>query len=341
MPARLGSALRRCSPSALPHRSRAQDFPQYGDELYRPRAAPARQGRDVAAHAGRDGRADAARWRRPRAPTSSTISAPATAGCRSSRRKSSAPQAVGIEYDGDLAALARRNAERAGVAGKVTIIQGDIFKEDFSRATVVTLYLLPDLNQQLRPQLLAMKPGTRVVSHAWDMGEWEPDATAAHRRERSVSLDRSRARRRPVDACGTSADSSRASSRSRSGSSASAARSTLRGNAQPVLGAYVEGEYLGFTFVDLDGGVRSVRARVDGGTLCGIAAFRRHASPRSPGGGDDTILSGQSTSAATATHATDICVPKPVRRALALAGIALGALLAAHAARRRTIRRGR
>ncbi len=85
--------------------------------------------------------------------------------------------AVGIEYDRDLAALARRNAERAGVAGKVTIIQGDIFKEDFSRATVVTLYLLPDLNQQLRPQLLAMKPGTRVVSHAWDMGEWEPDAT--------------------------------------------------------------------------------------------------------------------------------------------------------------------
>ncbi len=85
--------------------------------------------------------------------------------------------AVGIEYDPELAALAVRNAERAGVADKVKIIRGDIFREDFTRATVVTLYLLPDLNYQLRPQLLAMKPGTRIVSHMWDMGEWEPDET--------------------------------------------------------------------------------------------------------------------------------------------------------------------
>src|SRR5262249_20165132 len=85
--------------------------------------------------------------------------------------------AVGIEYDRDLAALARRNAERAGVAGKGTIVEGDIFKEDVCRATGPTLYVLPDLNQQLRPQIRALKPGTRVVSHAWDMGEWEPDAT--------------------------------------------------------------------------------------------------------------------------------------------------------------------
>src|SRR4029079_390074 len=84
-------------------------------------------------------------------------------------------RAVVIEYDGKLAALAKRNAERAGVADKVRIIEGDIFKEDFSKATVVTLYLLPDLNYQLRPQLLSMTPGTRVVSHMWDMGEWEPD----------------------------------------------------------------------------------------------------------------------------------------------------------------------
>src|SRR5215470_1631551 len=73
-------------------------------------------------------------------------------------------RAVGIEYDADLAALARRNAERAGVADKVAIVRGDIFSEDFSKATVVTLYLLPELNQQLRPRLLQMKPGTRVVS---------------------------------------------------------------------------------------------------------------------------------------------------------------------------------
>lgn len=84
-------------------------------------------------------------------------------------------KAVGIEFNPDLAALGQRNAERAGVADKVKIIQGDIFKEDFSKATVVTLYLLPELNYQLRDSLLKMKPGTRVVSHAFDMADWQPD----------------------------------------------------------------------------------------------------------------------------------------------------------------------
>ena len=84
-------------------------------------------------------------------------------------------RAVGIEYNADMAALGQRNAERAGVANKVKIIQGDIFKEDFSKASVVTLYLLPELNYQLRPTILKMKPGTRVVSHAFNMADWQPD----------------------------------------------------------------------------------------------------------------------------------------------------------------------
>jgi len=84
---------------------------------------------------------------------------------------------VGIEYNPQLADYARAKAAQAGVADKVRIITGDIFKEDFSSATVVTLYLYPDLNMRLRPSLLAMKPGTRVVSHAFNMGDWEPDAT--------------------------------------------------------------------------------------------------------------------------------------------------------------------
>jgi SAM-dependent methyltransferase len=83
--------------------------------------------------------------------------------------------AVGIEYDEKMAALATRNVARAAVQNKVTIIRGDIFKEDFSKASVVTLYLLPDLNHRLRPTILKMKPGTRVVSHSFDMAEWEPD----------------------------------------------------------------------------------------------------------------------------------------------------------------------
>lgn len=84
-------------------------------------------------------------------------------------------RAVGIEYNRDMAALAQRNADRSGVAAKVKIINGDIFVEDFSEATVVTLYLLPNLNLKLRPTLLDMKPGTRVVSNSFNMGDWEPD----------------------------------------------------------------------------------------------------------------------------------------------------------------------
>jgi len=85
-------------------------------------------------------------------------------------------RAVGIEFNADMAALAQRNAIRAGVGDRVKIINGDIFKEDFSKATVLTLYLLPELNMQLRPTILKMKPGTRVVSHAFSMGDWYPDA---------------------------------------------------------------------------------------------------------------------------------------------------------------------
>lgn len=84
-------------------------------------------------------------------------------------------RAVGIEYNARLAAFAQREVERAGVADRVRIIQADLFQTDFSSATVLTLYLLDELNQQLRPRVLAMKPGTRVVSNSFAMGDWEPD----------------------------------------------------------------------------------------------------------------------------------------------------------------------
>jgi hypothetical protein len=86
-------------------------------------------------------------------------------------------QSVGIEYNPDMAQFARRKVAEAGMNDKVRIITGDIFQEDFSSATVVTLYLMPHLNLKLRPTLLKMKPGTRVVSHAFTMGDWEPDET--------------------------------------------------------------------------------------------------------------------------------------------------------------------
>jgi hypothetical protein len=84
-------------------------------------------------------------------------------------------RAQGVEFNADMVALSRRNAQAAGVADKATFVQGDIFKTDFSKATVITLFLLPDLNVRLRPQLLNMAPGTRVVSNSFDMGDWTPD----------------------------------------------------------------------------------------------------------------------------------------------------------------------
>jgi Methyltransferase domain len=88
-------------------------------------------------------------------------------------------RAVGIEYNADMVKHANANATSAGVAGngagKALIRHGDIFATDFSQATVVTLYLLPALNMKLRPQLLSMRPGTRVVSHSFSMEDWEAD----------------------------------------------------------------------------------------------------------------------------------------------------------------------
>ena len=155
---------------ALAPAAPAQDFPRYGDALHEPKLR--QEGKDVMwlptpdamvrrmLELARTGRGDvvydlgAGEGRIP-------IAAARDFGAT----------AVGIEYDADLAALAQRHAERAGVADRVRIVRGDIFREDFARATVVTLYLLPELNQQLRPRILALKPGTRVVSHMWDMGE--------------------------------------------------------------------------------------------------------------------------------------------------------------------------
>ena len=84
---------------------------------------------------------------------------------------------VGIDLDPVRVKEANENAEKEKVTDKVKFIQGDIFKEDFSEATVVTLYLLPDVNVKLRPTILAMKPGTRIVSHNYDMGDWEAERT--------------------------------------------------------------------------------------------------------------------------------------------------------------------
>ncbi len=85
---------------------------------------------------------------------------------------------VGIDIDPQRIREANENARKSGVADRVRFIQNDLFKSDFSDATVVTLYLLPAVNLKLRPQLMKqLKPGTRIVSHAFDMGDWKPEKT--------------------------------------------------------------------------------------------------------------------------------------------------------------------
>jgi hypothetical protein len=84
--------------------------------------------------------------------------------------------AMGIEFNPEMVALARKRAAEAGVADHVTFVQGDLFEADLSKATVITLFLLPDINARLRPKLLELAPGTRIASNSFDMGDWEPDA---------------------------------------------------------------------------------------------------------------------------------------------------------------------
>lgn len=84
---------------------------------------------------------------------------------------------LGVELSPDLVQKSRDNARRAGVAGRAQFRVQDLFQTDLSQASVITMYLLPEVNLQLRPALLALKPGTRLVSHDWDMGDWAPDRT--------------------------------------------------------------------------------------------------------------------------------------------------------------------
>jgi hypothetical protein len=84
-------------------------------------------------------------------------------------------RALGIEYNPDMVKLSQDNARAAGVAEKASFRRADIFASDFTQATVVTMYLLPALNMKLRPQLLQMRPGTRIASHSFSMEDWEAD----------------------------------------------------------------------------------------------------------------------------------------------------------------------
>ena len=177
-------------------------------------------------------------------------------------------RAWGIEYNKDLAALAQRNAQRAGVADRVRIVHGDIFKEDFSKATVVTLYLLEELNAQLRPTILAMRPGTRVVSNTFSMGDWEPDQVIR------VGTNTGYLWNVPAAVAGQwsvqgLAPQGPAVLRLSQRHQRVGGTLAWGGQTQTLLGARLHGADLHFSFVQADGQLKAVQARVQGASLQG------------------------------------------------------------------------
>src|SRR5512133_332527 len=88
-------------------------------------------------------------------------------------------KSLGIEYNPDMVAVARENAQKAGVVTMAQFVKADVFEYDFSKATVVTMFLLPELNMKLRPKLLNMKPGTRILTNTFTMQDWKADETVS------------------------------------------------------------------------------------------------------------------------------------------------------------------
>ena len=177
-------------------------------------------------------------------------------------------RAWGIEYNKDLAALAQRNAQRAGVAERVRIVHGDIFKEDFSKATVVTMYLLEELNAQLRPTILAMKPGTRVLSNTFSMGDWEPDQVIR------VTNGTGYFWTVPANVAGLWTlsgldEKGNATLKLDQNFQRVGGTLTLQGKTQNLLGARMEGAYLHFSFINADGLLKAVKVLVNGQVLSG------------------------------------------------------------------------
>jgi hypothetical protein len=176
--------------------------------------------------------------------------------------------ATGIEYNPDMARLAQCYVQAEGVGDKVKIIQGDIFKEDFSKATVITMYLLPELNLCVRHRILAMAPGTRVTSHAFTMGEWEADESfdieyrnaylwivparvggSWNFRNGSGSVDFSIALNQSFQKIGGEV--------------------TADGKKQPLIGASLQGDSIRFAFTDAKGVTQHFAGNVRGNTIIG------------------------------------------------------------------------
>jgi hypothetical protein len=176
---------------------------------------------------------------------------------------------LGIEYNPDMVKLANCMVQVEGAGAKTKIIQGDIFKEDFSKASVITMYLLPELNLCVRHRILAMKPGTRVTSHQFTMGDWTADETAEleyraaylwivparvggtwNFRETGGSLQFTVALDQNFQKIGGDV--------------------TVAGKKQPLVGATLQGDTLRFAFNDAKGATRTFSGAAQGNEIIGV-----------------------------------------------------------------------
>ena len=176
-------------------------------------------------------------------------------------------QSVGVEFNPKMADYARCKVQEAGMTEKVRIITGDIFVENFSSANVVTLYLLPDLNLRLRPTLLKMKPGTRIVSHAFNMGDWEPDETMSHEYARGYFWVVPAQVEGDWMFSGMEGGPMRVSLRQTYQNIGG--MFTRASNTQPLVGARLRGEDISFQFSTPDKNVHTFTGRVAGDRITG------------------------------------------------------------------------
>jgi len=178
-------------------------------------------------------------------------------------------RAWGIEYNKNLTALAQRNAQRAGVADRVHFVNGDIYTEDFSSATVVMMYLLEEINAQLRPTILAMRPGTRILSNTFSMGDWEPDQVIRANTSTGYFWTVPAAVNGAWSITGLDSRGPAilrlAQRYQRIGGSLA-----VGSEVQTLLGARLQGTDLYFSFVNTEGELKAVSAKVEGARLTGV-----------------------------------------------------------------------
>jgi SAM-dependent methyltransferase len=249
--------------------AQAADSPKLGDDKYKPSVG--QSGKDVIWVPTNDAVADAMLKMADVKPGDLVYDLGAGDGkIAIAAAKNYGATAVGIEFNKDMADLARRNAARAGVADKVKIINGDIFVEDFSKANVLTMYLLPDLNIKLRPTILKMAPGTRVVTNSFHMGDWEPDALIGNGYTQGYYWVV------PGNAAG------KWTLKGIEGAKSASLDLTQRyqrvggtmmidGKAQPILGPSLTGNRLKFSYVDNSGQTRVLDVTLKGNTFAGNA----------------------------------------------------------------------